>query len=220
MHPVVLAKDWSGYDSESMNTKLQELTQSLYEEGVEKARTEGRKLVAQAEARAAEVLAAARAEAAEVLAQAKVDADLERSRMRTELAQAADHAMAKFRQELGEALERNALDAALGDGFRDPAYLLDLLKTLVGTWGLNGGGDLVALFPKAEQVRMESWFAAKAKDLFDRGLTLRFDGGFANGFRIGPADGSYQVSFTEEDALRLFQAYLKTRTRELLFPLA
>ena len=46
------------------NNKLQELTQKLYNEGLEKGRSEADRLVAEAKAEAAKILAEAKAEAA------------------------------------------------------------------------------------------------------------------------------------------------------------
>jgi V/A-type H+-transporting ATPase subunit E len=38
-----------------------------------------------------------------------------------------------------------------------------------------------------------------------------------SGFKVGPADGSYVISFTDEDFNNFFKAYLRPKSTELLF---
>ena len=69
-----------------MENKLQELTRKLYDEGLEKGRTEADALVADAKARAAKIVAEAQSQAAEILAQARSKAeDVEKNTL-TEIA--------------------------------------------------------------------------------------------------------------------------------------
>jgi V/A-type H+-transporting ATPase subunit E len=37
------------------------------------------------------------------------------------------------------------------------------------------------------------------------------------GFEIAPVDGTYKLSFSDEDFANLFKTYLRPRTKELLF---
>ena len=54
-----------------MENKLQQLTQKLYDEGLEKGRAEADKLVADAKAEARKIVAEARAEAEEIVKKAE-----------------------------------------------------------------------------------------------------------------------------------------------------
>ena len=54
-----------------MNTKLNELTERLYGEGLEKGRAEAERLVAEATAEAAKIVADAKAEAAKIVKEAE-----------------------------------------------------------------------------------------------------------------------------------------------------
>ena len=75
------------------NTKLQQLTDKLYQEGLEKGRAEAESLVAEAEARAAKIVAEAEARAAKIAADAERKAeDVEKNAM-TEIALAGKQAV-------------------------------------------------------------------------------------------------------------------------------
>ena len=58
-----------------MENKLQQLTQKLYDEGLEKGRAEADKLVADAKAQAAKIVAEAEAQAAAIVAKAEAKAE-------------------------------------------------------------------------------------------------------------------------------------------------
>ena len=64
---------------------------------------------------------------------------------------------------------------------------------------------------------MTDFFNNKAEELMDSGLELNFDPNIKSGFRIGPKDGSYYISFTDKDFENYFKKYLKEKTRNLVF---
>ena len=55
-------------------------------------------------------------------------------------------------------------------------------------------------------------------ELLDRGLEITFEDGVKSGFQIRPRDGSYKISFEEEDFVSFFREFLRERTRRRLFP--
>lgn len=65
-----------------MENKLQQLTQKLYDEGLEKGRAEAERLVAEAKTNAAKIVKEAEAQAAKILADANTKAqDVEKNAM-------------------------------------------------------------------------------------------------------------------------------------------
>ena len=61
------------------------------------------------------------------------------------------------------------------------------------------------------------YFSAKAREILDGTLAVNFDNRLAQGFRIGPADGRYVISFTDKDFETFFMDYLRPKTKELLY---
>jgi V/A-type H+-transporting ATPase subunit E len=51
----------------------------------------------------------------------------------------------------------------------------------------------------------------------NKGLEFSFSPDVRTGFKIGPADGSYLISFTDDDFLNFLKAYLRPKTSHLLF---
>ena len=82
------------------NSKLQELTDKLFQEGLEKGRAEADNLVAEAKSNAAKIVAEAEARAAEIVAAAETKAvDIEKNAM-TEITLAGKQAIAKIKAEI------------------------------------------------------------------------------------------------------------------------
>jgi V/A-type H+-transporting ATPase subunit E len=77
--------------------------------------------------------------------------------------------------------------------------------------------DLALLLPAKDEKNLNDYFKKEAKKYLDKGVTVNFDSTLKNGFQLGPKDGSYKVSFTEEDFINFFKHYLRPKLVEILF---
>ena len=64
---------------------------------------------------------------------------------------------------------------------------------------------------------LDEFYLKSLKELFDNKLQIDFSPTMKKGFEIAPADGTYKLSFSDEDFANLFKTYLRPRTKELLF---
>jgi len=48
-------------------------------------------------------------------------------------------------------------------------------------------------------------------------LDIQVDKGLKFGFKIGPKEGGYYISFSDKDFENLFRAYMRPRISEMLF---
>ena len=83
-----------------MENKLQQLTQKLYDEGLEKGRAEADKLVADAKAEARKIVAEARAEAEEIVKKAEAKAEDVSKNTMTEISLAGKQAVGRIKSEI------------------------------------------------------------------------------------------------------------------------
>jgi V/A-type H+-transporting ATPase subunit E len=201
-----------------MDDKLKELTERIYQEGVERSRTEGQAMLERARQEAAGILEAARAEARAGLERAQAEADKLRERLLAETRLAAQQVLSGLRQNITDTLAASALREPLKRAFDDVVFLQDLVREMTRHWENGSMIDARVLFAEAQREPVQEWLKVRIKDLLDRGLQVGFDGKFERGFRIGPKDGSYVISFTEQEFQELLLACLKTGTQELLFP--
>ncbi len=202
-----------------MESRLESLTLKIYERGVEKGREDARALVEKAREEGAEILVQAKAEAEALLRTAREEALGLKARAQAEIRMAGEQALSALRQEVVYLLSRSTLQADVDKVLDDSRSFLEVVvQAIQATVAKTGNSDVAVTFSAQARGQLEAIAATRLKDLLNQGLEVRFDGRFERGFRIGPKNGDYQVSFTDADFLVFFQGYLKSRTRELLFP--
>jgi V/A-type H+/Na+-transporting ATPase subunit E len=202
-----------------MEAKLQELTSKIYEEGVARARREAESILTEAREQAEHLLTEARREAEHTRAKAKEDAEDLRRNLNSELQLSARQALSGLKQETTNLIMTRLLHEPLRETFHDPAFLQRIIESAIKNWDAsNGQADLALLLPEKERKTLEEHFANSLSALLKEGdLTVNFDQRLQQGFRIGPADGRYLLSFTPADFERFFRLYLRPLAMKLLF---
>ncbi|RKX79909.1 MAG: hypothetical protein DRP60_04030 [Spirochaetes bacterium] len=201
-----------------MDDKLQELTDRLYNDGVEKARKEAQTILADAEKQKEEILRNAEKDAASIIDKGRKDsADLQ-SRTESELAMAARQAEAALKQRIVNILSDNVLDDGVQSTLNNETLLNDLIVSTMAAWASNGNIPDVSLVLSDEQKDVFSGGLKSAlKKQISDGLDIEFSGRMKSGFRIESKDGSYAMSFTEKDFQEFFRSFIKDKSRASLF---
>lgn len=196
-----------------MENKIQELTDKLYREGVEKGNAEAERLIAAAKEKAAELIAKAQEEAAEIVDKAKKKAAETNENTRTELCQFAGQAKHALQSEIANLVSNQVVKESVASTIDSKDFLGQFLVALAGKWTENE--PTVIESDKANELR--TYFAAKAKALLDKGVTIKEVNGVKSLFTVKPADGSYKVEFGQEEFENYFKAFLRPQLIELLF---
>ena len=199
------------------NTKLKELTERLYGEGLEKGRAEAERLVAEAKAEAAKIVAEAKAEAAKVVKEAEAKAADTAKNSMTEIALAGKQALAKIKAEIAEAIIAKSVGTGLSAAVVDAQFVKSLLLAVAAAWNNGGKVELKAMLPAALEADFSKAFEASAKELLAAGIEVGYSKDVQNGFKVGQKDGGYYISFTEESFAALMQEYLRDKVSKLLF---
>lgn len=199
------------------NTKLQQLTDKLYQEGLEKGRAEAESLVAEAEARAAKIVSEAEARAAKIAADAERKAeDVEKNAM-TEIALAGKQAVAKIKSEIETLIVAKVTAEGIKSANLDPAFIKDMLLAVAANWNNGAKADLKALLPEAKKAELGAAFDSAAKALLAEGIEVGFSNDVKSGFKVGENNGGYYISFSDESFEALLGGYLREKAAELLF---
>lgn len=202
-----------------MDNRLQELTEKIYREGLEKGNQEADKIISAAKAQAEEIIKKARAEESRILEEAKKASVEMRENTMAELRLSIRQAMNNLRQEMTDLISKKVTSQAVKGISNDSAFIRDILLAVAQNWSPNKTGriDLVVLLPASREKELREYFFAKASDLLTKGLELKFDENLTSGFEITPADGSFRVSFTDEVFENFLRDYLKPRLMDYLF---
>ncbi|MBQ5737363.1 MAG: hypothetical protein IIW97_03425 [Alistipes sp.] len=200
------------------NNKLQELTQKLYNEGLERGRAEAERLVAEAKESAAKIIAEAKAEA-EAIAKAAEDRaeDIAKNAM-ADIALAGRQAMTKVKAELAEAVIMKTTGAAVKAATADSAFVKDMLLAMANNWTSSTVDvSLKALLPEEKRAELDAVMQASAAELAKAGIEVGYTKDIKTGFKLGEKNGGYYIAFTDESFDALFKEYLREKVSNILF---
>ncbi len=202
-----------------MEKKLQELTEKIYSEGVAKAKQEGDILIAEAKKESDGVIAKAKAEAERITAEAKKKADEMIRNGQSEMKLASNQAISEVKQRISEIITAKIAKDSVSAALTDKDFMKKIIEISVKNFfeDQSKGMDISVTLPEKDKEELGNYLKANAKKLLDGGLLIEAGQDIDKGFKIGPADGSYKLSFTDKDFENFFKKYMKPKTIEFLF---
>lgn len=202
-----------------MQTKLQELTEKIYKEGVEKAHAEADKILAEAHQKAQEIVKQAQVKSEIMIQEAEKNASVLYKNSMNELQLAGRQATSDLKQRIVALLEKQTLGPQTKLAFEDQQFVQELIMAVLKNWNPSATEtvELKLMLPKNKQQELEGFIKQKLQVYFEKGLQITWQERMKNGFKIGPKEGGYLVSFTDEDFDNFFVSYLRPMLVELLF---
>ena len=193
--------------------KIQELTEKILREGVEKGQAEADRIIQEAKAQAEQILQAAHQQAQEISAQAQKKADETAANTRSELKMYTGPALNALKSEITNVLTDGVVKEAVNGLTASPDFLGQFAVALAEKWSANEP----VVISSSEAESLKAYFAAKAKALLDKGVTINKVNGKETLLTIAPADGSYKVNFGKEEFETYFKNFLRPQLIEMLF---
>jgi len=193
--------------------KIQELTEKILREGVEKGQAEADRIVQQAKEQAEQILQEARQQAQEIAVQAQKKADETAANTRSELKMYTSQALSALKSEMTNVLTDGVVKEAVAGLTASPDFLGQFAVALAEKWTANEP----VVISTSEADSLKAYFAAKAKALLDKGVTINKVNGKDTLFTIAPADGSYKVNFGKDEFETYFKNFLRPQLVEMLF---
>jgi len=197
--------------------KLQELTDKLYNEGLSKGRTEGEALLAQAREKAADIVAQAKKEAESIISQAKKDAADYRLKIEGDLKMASSQALQGTKKDIENLVISKLTDAEVGKALKTPDFIKEIIKAVAGKFSAEEAMDLELVLPESMKKELEPFVKSELGKILGSNVSANFSKKIAGGFNIGPKDGGYFISLTDETFKSLISEYLRPATKKLLF---
>ena len=162
-----------------MDTKIQELTDKIYKEGVEKGNEEAGRIIAEANAQKDTILKDAEAEAKRIVAAAEKQAAELKKNTEAELKLFATQSVEALKSEVTNLITGDIASSNVKAALMDPAYM--------------------------------------QKVILEQGYKIEKVSGKKASFSIIPADGSYKVTFGEDEFIEFFKEFLRPQLVEMLF---
>lgn len=202
-----------------MTNSIRELTEKIYNEGVLKATQDAEKIITEAQSEADKIIRSANQEKTNIINQAKKDADELQRKTESEIRLATQKLMSNLKLNIAGLLVLKQTSLLGSNTFNDKQFVKELILTVVKGWTKNEPEEsgLRIYFSPEDEKHIAGFFDKQLIDQLNQGLEIKFDSRIKSGFKIGPQDGNYVISFTGEDFENYFKSYLKEKTWNLIF---
>lgn len=196
-----------------MDSKIQELTDKLLNEGVEKGKEKAQEIISQAKEQAEKIINEAKQQAEDIKAEADKDAKALDHNTKAELKMFCGQAVSALKTEIANVVTDNVVKQAVKEVVDDKKFMQEFMLKLAEKWGAQE--DIVISAQDAEALK--AVFAKKAKALLDKSVKIQQVNGKDTLFTVEPADGAYKVNFGNEEFEEYFKSFLRPQLVEMLF---
>ena len=200
-----------------MHNKLQELTDKLYNEGLSKGKQEGEEILAKAKVQAEEVIAKAKAEADAIVAAARKEAEDLKTKVQGDLKMAAGQSIAATKKDIETLIVTKMTAEETAKALTSAEFVKEVILAVAKGFNTEESVDLEVILPEKLKAELEPFVAGELAKALKGGVEASFTKKIAGGFTIGPKDGGYFISFTEETFNALISEYLRPATKKILF---
>ncbi len=202
-----------------MQNKLQELTDKLYNEGLSKGKKEAETLKATAAKESERIIAEARKEAEKIVEKARKEAEELKTRVENDIRMASSQTISAVRQRIENIIITKSVSADVKNSLEDPELIRSLVTTVAKAFNAADAAPagLEAVLPASMQKNLQDYFGKNAAEAMDKGIDVTFSRQIQGGFKIGPKNGGYMISFAEGDFENILTEYLRPTARKLLF---
>lgn len=197
--------------------KLKELTDKLYNEGLSKGKEEGEAIAAKAKADAEEIIKDAKKQAEEIVAAAKKEAADYSSKIQSDLKMASSQTLQALQKDIENTIVAKITDLKVDKALSSADYVKDIITAVAKNFSADKPADLAVVLPASLQKDLEPFVKDELSKILGAGVSANFSKKIAGGFQIGPKDGSYFISLTDDTFKALIAEYVRPATKKLLF---
>ena len=200
-----------------MENKLQELTDKLYKEGLSKGKEEGEAILAKANEKATQIIEDARKQAAAILKAAGAEAEDLKAKVEGDVKMAAAQSIQATRKDIENLMVKGITGKQVASALSSADFIKEIIRTVAQKFSTQESADLGMILPESLRKELEPFVSGELSRILGSGIDASFSKNISGGFRIGPKDGSYFISLTDETFKDLICEYLRPATRKILF---
>lgn len=202
-----------------MSNKLQELTDKLYAEGLSKGKKEGEEIIRKATSEADKIINEAKTQAAAILSAARKEADELKARTAGDIRMAAQQSLAATRQEIENLIIAKAVAGTASEVLSREDFIKGIIESVVKAFNpaQDEPVDLEIVLPESIKSATEPFIAKVLSQEFKGNIHATYSKKVNGGFTVGPKDGGYFISFTDEEFNELISAHLRPAAKAILF---
>lgn len=193
--------------------KLEEITNKLYAEGVEKGNQEAQEIIAKAKEEAKQIVEKAKLEALDQLQKAQKKAEELDANTKSELKMFTEQSLNALKTQVTDLVNGKIVEDSVKAATADAKFMQGIIAKMAES--MVKDGDVVIDAKDAEAIK--KYFAANAKGLLEKGVTINEVKGLKTDFQLKAAKGGYKLSFGDAEFVAYFKEFLRPQLVELLF---
>ena len=202
-----------------MTSKIQELTEKIYQEGVDKAQDQANILLKEAEKKASDLISDAQQKANSIIKEAEKKSQEIDQGLKEELQSISKQVIAITKQKITDSIVIDVSQAISKKLLDEKDILKSLVLELVNKWDMGNGpvDDLSLILSKEQLEKLDGIFESGALKILRSKNQILIDPSIKNGFQIISNSEGFKVSFSDEDLEKFFRKFMKPRIQEYLF---
>ncbi|HDP54657.1 MAG TPA: V-type ATP synthase subunit E [Bacteroidetes bacterium] len=161
----------------------------------------------------------AKKQAEQIIAQAKKEAEDFKKNVETEVGISTRQVVSSLKQDISNLLETKVIQTPISDALNDTEFIKSIIEVAVKNWNPNSTEKIALniIIPEKNEKELKEFISKKVMASLNHKLEVVPDKNLKYGFKIGPKDGSYLISFSDKDFENLFREYMRPRIVEMLF---
>lgn len=200
-----------------MSNKLQELTDRLYNEGLSKGKEEGEILLSKARKEADEIIANARKQAEDIVTEAENLAAQLKEKAESDIKMASEQALMATKKDIENLLVNALCTEETEKVLSEEKFLKEIILAVAQKFSTQQSEDISLVLPASLESMLEPWVSTELKKALKKEISVDFSKKIKGGFSIGPQNGSWYISMSDESFKALISEYLRPVTKKLLF---
>lgn len=200
-----------------MSNKLQELTDRLYNEGLSKGKEEGEILLSKARKEADEIIANARKQAEDIVTEAENRAAQLKEKAESDIKMASEQALMATKKDIENLLVNALCTEETEKILSEEKFLKEIILAVAQKFSTQQSEDISLVLPASLKSMLEPWVSTELKKALKKEISVDFSKKIKGGFSIGPQNGSWYISMSDESFKALISEYLRPVTKKLLF---
>ena len=193
-----------------MEQQIQDLIASIRKDGIESAKAESERMIAEARKEAESIVAQAKAESSRILSEAAEGAKLEKTSAEASVRQAARDAALSVKRSIEEKYTSILRDAA------SEAMKGDALASMIAAVIEGDISSKAVEASPSDAEALRKTLSGSFADTVRKGLEVRPSAAISAGFRVVEKDGSGYVDYSADECAKLLMPYLSDSLREIL----
>ena len=199
-----------------MVNKIQELTDKLYAEGLQKGKDESEKMIDNAKNQSSKMIKEAEQKALEIISDAERKATEFKDNTTREVGLASKQALSDLKFAVKELITKATISSKTSATFNNDEFIKELVKGIVEQWASKGDINAVVEVPADKVEALNSYIASSVDSSMSKGMSIE-GGSVKGGFRIANEGGRYFINFTDKEFDGFFKAYVRPRVAAILF---